>query len=120
MFEVEITREGLRHLDQPPEKVHDAAVQAILGTIAERPQRVSKPLVGEPAGLWSARRGDHRVIYEINNDRKVVIVHRSSTAASSTGRADDPKEQEVAVPGGSPEAATEAAACTALRPRENA
>ena len=27
-------------------------------------------------GLCSARRGDYRVIYEIDDDRKVVIVHR--------------------------------------------
>jgi mRNA-degrading endonuclease RelE of RelBE toxin-antitoxin system len=34
-------------------------------------------LVGELTGLHSARRGDHRVVYEIDDDRKVVvIVHR--------------------------------------------
>ncbi len=76
MFEVEITREGLRHLDQLPGKVRDAAIQAIMGRIAERPRRAGKPLVGELAGLYSARRGAYRVIYEIDDDRKVVIVHR--------------------------------------------
>ena len=76
MFEVEITPEGLRHLNQLPGKVRDAAIQAILGPVAERPQRVGKPLVGELTGLWSARRGDYRVFYEVDDDRKVVIVHR--------------------------------------------
>jgi len=76
VFEVEITPEGLRHLNQLPGKVRDAAIQAILGPVAERPQRVGKPLVGELTGLWSARRGDYRVIYEVDDDRKVVIVHR--------------------------------------------
>ena len=76
MFEVEITPEGLRHLNQLPGKVRDAAIQAILGPIAESPRWVGKPLVGELTGLWSARRGDYRVIYEIADDRKVVIVHR--------------------------------------------
>jgi mRNA interferase RelE/StbE len=33
-------------------------------------------LVGELTGLYSARRGDYRVSYEIDDDRKVVIVHR--------------------------------------------
>ena len=75
MFEVEITPEGLRHLNRLPGKVRDAAIQAILGPIAERPRRVGKPLVGELTGLWTARRGDYRVIYEIDDDRKVVIVH---------------------------------------------
>jgi mRNA interferase RelE/StbE len=76
VFGVEITREGLRHLDLLPAKVRDAAVQAIMGPIAEHPRRVGKPLVGELSGLFSARRGDYRVIYEIDDDRKVVIVHR--------------------------------------------
>ena len=47
-----------------------------MGSIAERPRRVGKPLVGGLAGLYSARRGEYRVIYEIDDDRKVVIVHR--------------------------------------------
>ena len=76
MFEVELTPEGLRHLNQLPGKVRDAAIQAMLGPIAEHPQRVGKPLVGELAGLSSARRGDYRVIYEIDDDRTVVTVHR--------------------------------------------
>ena len=76
MFEVEITPEGLRHLNQLPGKIRDAAIQAILGPIAEHPRRVGKSLVGELTGLCSARRGDYRVIYEIDDDRKVVVVHR--------------------------------------------
>ena len=75
MFEVELTPEGLRHLNQLPGRVRDAAIQAILGPIAEHPRRVGKPLVGELTGLYSAPRGDYRVIYEIDDDRTVVIVH---------------------------------------------
>jgi hypothetical protein len=37
VFEIAITREGIRHLDRLPAKVCDAAVQAIMGSIAERP-----------------------------------------------------------------------------------
>jgi mRNA interferase RelE/StbE len=76
VFEVEITREGLRQLNRLPGKVRDAAIQAMLGPIAEQPRRVGTPLVGELTGLYSARRGDYRVIYEIDDDRKVVTVHR--------------------------------------------
>jgi mRNA interferase RelE/StbE len=54
----------------------EAALQAILGPIAERPRRGGKPLIGELTGLYAARRGDYRVIYEIDDDRKVVVVHR--------------------------------------------
>jgi mRNA interferase RelE/StbE len=76
VFEVEITREGLRHLNLLPAKVRDAAIQAIMGPIAERPRQVGRPLVGELTRLFAARRGDYRVIYEIDDDRKVVIAHR--------------------------------------------
>lgn len=76
MYEVEITPEGLRHLNQLPEKVRNAALAAILGPIAENPQRLGKPLVGELEGLHSARRGDYRVIYEILDDQETVLIHR--------------------------------------------
>ena len=76
MYEVEITPEGLRHLNRIPEKVREAAIAAIQGPIAENPQRLGKPLLGELEGLHSARRGDYRVIYEIFEDEKVVLIHR--------------------------------------------
>lgn len=76
MYEVEITPEGLRHLDRLPEKVREAALAAILGPIAENPQRLGKPLLGELEGLHSARRGDYRIIYEIFEDEQVVLIHR--------------------------------------------
>lgn len=76
MHEVEITPEGLRHLNQLPRKVRDAAVAALLGPTGEDPRRLGKPLVGELAGLHSARRGDYRIIYEIDDRGLRVIVHR--------------------------------------------
>jgi len=76
VHEVEITPEGLRHLNGVPSKVRDAALVAILGPIADNPQRPGRPLVGELEGLWSARRGDYRIVYEILEDEKVVLIHR--------------------------------------------
>ncbi len=76
MYEVEITAEGLRHLNKLPERVRDAALESIFGPIAGNPNRLGKPLVGELEGLWSARRGDYRIIYEIFDDDLVVLVHR--------------------------------------------
>ena len=76
-FEVEITPEGLRHLNRLPEKVRAAVIETILGTIAENPHRAGKPLRGELEGLYSARRGDFRIIYEIDDDAEVVLVHRA-------------------------------------------
>ena len=76
MYDVDITPEGLRHLDRLPAKVRDAALSLMLGALADNPRRVGKPLVGQFAGMWSARRGDYRIVYEIDEDAHVVLVHR--------------------------------------------
>ncbi len=75
-YEIRITPEGLRNLDKLPEKVRDAALTAVRGPIRENPRRLGKPLVGELVGLFSARRGDYRVIYSIDDAAGVVTVHR--------------------------------------------
>ena len=77
MYEVEITPEDLRHLDKLPAKVRAAVIGTMLGSIAENPQRAGKPLRGELDGLYSARRGGFRVIYEIDEDAQIVLVHRA-------------------------------------------
>ena len=76
MYQIDITPEGLRHLHKLPEKVRAAAIEMMLGALSQAPRRVGKPLLGELAGLLSARRGDYRVIYEIDDERLVVTVHR--------------------------------------------
>ena len=76
MHEVEVTPEGLRHLERLPDKVRVAALEAIFGPIAANPQRAGKPLVGELVGLYSARRGDYRIVYEILEAEQVVLIHR--------------------------------------------
>ena len=82
MYEVRITPEGLRHLNRLPAKVRDAALTALRGPIAEDPHRLGKPLVGDLAGLFSARRGDYRIIYSIDELAKLVLVHRVQHRAS--------------------------------------
>jgi len=53
-----------------------AALESIMGPIAENPRRLERPLVAELAGLWSARRGDYRIIYEIVEADQIVLIHR--------------------------------------------
>jgi mRNA interferase RelE/StbE len=75
--EVEITPEGLRHLRRLPE-IRTAVLEAIFRTVAENPHRAGKPLRGELEGLCSARRGDFRIIYEIDDEDRIVLIHRTA------------------------------------------
>ncbi len=58
-----------------PEKVATAAIEFVYGPLADNPQRVGKPLRFELEGLHVARRGDYRVIYEIDDGVKRIVVH---------------------------------------------
>ena len=76
MYDLRITPEGLRSIDRLPEKVRPAAAETVSGPLSENPRRPGKPLVGRLQGLHAARRGDHRIIFEIDDDARLVIVHR--------------------------------------------
>ncbi len=80
-FEVVFTRSARRALEQDlPEKVAAAAFEFIVGALRENPRRVGKPLREPLAPLYSARRGEYRIIYRIIDSRLVVevvsVVHR--------------------------------------------
>jgi mRNA-degrading endonuclease RelE of RelBE toxin-antitoxin system len=75
------TGAGRRALARLPEKVATAVVEFLYGSLAADPHRVGKPLKLGLEGLHSARRGDYRVIYRIDDRRRrvdvVAIEHRS-------------------------------------------
>ena len=80
-YEVVFTRSARRALEfDLPEKVAAAAFEFIIGALRENPRRVGKPLREPLAPLYSARRGEYRVIYRIVDQRLVIevvsIVHR--------------------------------------------
>ncbi|RBY79868.1 type II toxin-antitoxin system RelE/ParE family toxin [Geodermatophilus sp. TF02-6] len=64
-----------------PEAVAAAVVDFCFGPLARDPHRVGKPLRLELEGLWSARRGQYRVIYSIHDDQVLVRVVRISHRA---------------------------------------
>ena len=51
-------------------------MEAIFGLIAENPRQAGKPLLWDFEGLFSARRGDYRIIYEILDSENIVLIHR--------------------------------------------
>jgi mRNA interferase RelE/StbE len=80
-YVIRFSRSAKRSLTHElPEKVAAAAYEFITGALAENPCRVGKQL-GEPLyPLYSARRGEYRVIYRILEKEIVIevvaIVHR--------------------------------------------
>lgn len=64
-----------RDLESLPPK-YSFAVLSLLGLLAENPHRVGKPLRFDLQGKWSARRGPYRVIYEIDELKREVIVRK--------------------------------------------
>lgn len=71
-----IAASGERQLARLPERVAAAIVEFALGPLTENPRRVGHPLQRELAELWSARRGAYRLDYEIDEDRRAVVVLR--------------------------------------------
>ena len=80
-FAIAWTAASRRALAKLPEKVASAVVEFLYGSLAESPHRVGKPLKLGLEGMHSARRGDYRVIYRIDDEQRVVTVlaieHRS-------------------------------------------
>lgn len=80
-YEVVFTRGARRALEiDLPEKVAAAAFEFIVGVLAENPRRLGKPLREPLVPLFSARRGEYRVLYRIIDHRVVIeivsITHR--------------------------------------------
>ncbi len=75
------TRSATRALtEQLPEKVATAAWAFIMGALRDNPQRVGRQLKEPLFPLYSARRGEYRVIYRILDAVLVIeivtVTHR--------------------------------------------
>jgi mRNA interferase RelE/StbE len=65
-----------RTLARMPEKAAAAIVEFMLGPQTEEPRKVGHPLRRELEGLWVARRGPYRVVYEIHHQAGEVHILR--------------------------------------------
>lgn len=80
-YEVRFTRSAKRALtEELPEKVATAAWNFIMGALRDNPQRVGEQLIEPLFPLYSARRGEYRVIYRILDEVLVIeivtVAHR--------------------------------------------
>ena len=68
-----------RALQRLPDRVGPAVIEFVYGPLAANPRRVGKALRFELEGLLSARRGDFRIIYRIEDDLVTILAidHRA-------------------------------------------
>ena len=76
-YAIHLTPAARRAIERTlPPSVAPAVWEFIYGPLAENPHRVGKPLGDDLQGIFSARRGEYRVLYKILADRVVVDVVR--------------------------------------------
>jgi mRNA interferase RelE/StbE len=76
LYDVALTPEAQRQLSRLPAKVVAAVLEGLYGSIARDPWRVSKPLHDELAGLRVARRGEYRIVFRVDESKRLVVVRR--------------------------------------------
>lgn len=71
-----VTAPAKRAMDRLPGNAAAAIAEFLVGDLLATPRRVGKPLRRDLEGLWSARRGPYRVVYEIDDEKRRVVVMR--------------------------------------------
>jgi mRNA interferase RelE/StbE len=75
-YAVQLSRQARRNLSEDlPVDVAIAATETIRHSIAVNPSRAGKPLNEPFEGYYSARRGTYRIIYRIDEAKRVVEIH---------------------------------------------
>jgi mRNA interferase RelE/StbE len=82
-YELRLSSPALRQLRRLPPKVAVAVVEFLTVVLPENPLRLSTPLTGEFEQLQSARRGDYRVLIEVDELARTVLVVRIAHRAEA-------------------------------------
>ena len=76
-WELVLTAPARRALsDRLPEAVATAVIDFLTSALVRESRRVGKSLRGEPAGIWSARRGTYRTLHRIVEQKHEIAVLR--------------------------------------------
>jgi mRNA interferase RelE/StbE len=70
-FQVLLHPKAAKELQKIEEQVHTRIIESAK-QLRENPDKLGKPL--KQSDYWSLRVGDYRVIYEINQNKKQVII----------------------------------------------
>jgi len=77
-FTVRLHPKAAKTLEKIEESIKSRIIEK-LRELRDRPEKIGKPL--KFSDFWSLRIGDYRAIYEINHDKKQVVIlfigHRS-------------------------------------------
>ncbi len=84
-WEVRIAPSAIRGLERLPPRVTPAIVEFVTATLPTNPERMSKPLRGELEGMRSARRGDYRVLFSLDEPTGILLVERIAHRADVYG-----------------------------------
>jgi mRNA-degrading endonuclease RelE of RelBE toxin-antitoxin system len=63
-------------LDRLPPRIARAVAEYVTGVLPQNPHRLSKPCTGQLAGLRSSRRGDYRVLFDLDEPGHVIVLLR--------------------------------------------
>lgn len=75
-WELIVAPSAERSLARLPEKAAAAVVEFMVGPLTESPRRVGHELRGDLAGLFAARRGPYRIVYELEESAREIWVLR--------------------------------------------
>ena len=74
MYRIELRQKAQRALDRLPENDFTAVSDTVKDLVnTSRPKGVEKI---KSAGLWRVRQGDYRIVYNIDDDQKIVTILR--------------------------------------------
>lgn len=76
IFQVVFSPSARRDLHGIPARVLLAIIESTYGDLAANPRRVGEPLGRELSGIYSARRGSYRILYDINDAPSHVAIMR--------------------------------------------
>ena len=75
-YELRVAGPAQRQLERLPEGTAAAIVEFMLSALVDNPHRVGGRLQRELAGLYSARRGAYRVVHDIDEGQRAVVILR--------------------------------------------
>jgi mRNA interferase RelE/StbE len=74
-YSIELTRSAVKDLRKIPEPFHDKIIQA-LQALGEEPRPAGSKKLRARSGLYRIRIGMYRVVYDVSDKIKLVLVER--------------------------------------------